>query len=72
VGDGLLTGATKRQSGDFEMHTLMIISMDQGKGFTEEALRPVPLFEAVAHLTAALIAVARTLRVRATVHLAHA
>ncbi len=47
------------------MHTLMIASMDQGKGFAEEALQPMPLFEAAARFAAALKALARTLQPRA-------
>jgi hypothetical protein len=47
--------------GDRDMHTMMIISMDQGKGLTEDALRPVPLFDLAERLGAALIAFARWL-----------
>jgi hypothetical protein len=41
------------------MNTLMIVSMDQGKGFTEDALRPVPLFDLAERIGAALAAFAR-------------
>lgn len=36
------------------MNTLMITSMDQGKGFVAEALQPVPLFETAARVVAIL------------------
>ena len=54
------------------MHTMMIVSMDQGRGFTEEALRPVPLFDLVERLGAMLIAFARRLGTNATLRLAYA
>lgn len=54
------------------MHTMMILSMDQGKGLTEEALRPVPLFDWAERFGAALIAFARRLGTNATLRSAHA
>ena len=46
------------------MHTLMIVSMDQGKGFAEDALRaPVVFDRTVAVLTVA-IQLVRSLRAR--------
>jgi hypothetical protein len=42
------------------MHTLMIVSMDQGKGFTEDALRgPVAFERTIAFLAAAVQLIAR-------------
>ncbi len=54
------------------MHTTMIVSMDQGRGLIEEALRPVPLYALAERLGAALIALARRLGANATLRLAHA
>lgn len=53
------------------MNTLMIVSMDQGKGFTEEALRPLPLLELADRLGAALAAFLRRIATVAP-RLAHA
>jgi hypothetical protein len=44
------------------MHTMMIVSMDQGRGLPDTALRPVPVFALAGRFGAALIALARRLR----------
>lgn len=54
------------------MHTMMIVSMDQGRGLTEEALRPVPLFDLVERFGATLIAFVRRLGANAVLRSAHA
>ena len=57
------------------MHTLMITSMDQGKGFTEDALRaPVAFDRTVAFFTAVaqLAARLRARRAAATLRAARA
>jgi len=54
------------------MNTLMIVSMDQGKGFTEEALRPLPLFDLVERIAAAIAAFARRIAATAAPRLARA
>ena len=54
------------------MHTMMIISLDQGKGLTDYALRPVPLFELAWRIGTALIAFARRLGTDGSLRLARA
>lgn len=46
------------------MHTLMITSMDQGKGFTEDALRAPVAFERTVAFFTAVAQLAARLRAR--------
>ena len=55
------------------MNTLMITSMDQGKGFAADALQPVPMFETAARVAAMLkAAIVLALQGGATLRIAQA